>query len=359
MITLKRWLRPVLFVLLLGLLLGRINGILEDKGIEYGYYSSSAQHRGFYQLKKRTADVLFLGSSHCYCAFAPQMFYDRHGIRSYNLGTSQQSAWLSYYWLKEALRSQHPSVVVLEAFYLTTAPGGTGDEASYRKALDGMKMLSPVKAEAVFDICGMNLDPKLTPESFYLTNLRYHNRWSSLGEEDFRENPDRVKLKGYVPIGEAKKEENFTALTASDLEGAEPVKIEERVITYLDRMRALCDEEGITLLLVKSPTTHWSAGEHLAVSSWAQEAGVPFIDYNLEDTYAALGYDFPEDSYDYGHANIRGAAKIADALGQELLTAYGVSAAADPQWEDTAPYFAGLTEELEAQSSQPESSGSE
>ena len=63
----------------------------------------------FYRMEKNSIDVLFLGSSYCMSTFSPQEIYNQYGLRSYNLGTQQQSLLVSYYWLKEALRYQHPS----------------------------------------------------------------------------------------------------------------------------------------------------------------------------------------------------------------------------------------------------------
>ena len=107
-------LKCLIFCLLAVLMVHGINRVLKIKGQEYGVYSPYAQYGGFYEMEKNTVDVLFLGSSHCYCGFSPQEFYDRCGIRSYNLGSSRQSTWLSYYWLREALKTQTPQAVVMD-----------------------------------------------------------------------------------------------------------------------------------------------------------------------------------------------------------------------------------------------------
>ena len=112
-----RVLKTVVFCMLVAAIVVRTSSILRLKGKEYLAYYFSEQYREFYNMEKDTVDVLFLGTSHSYCGFSPQDFYDLHGIRSYNLGSSRQGIWLSYYWLKEALKTQKPKIVVKEVHY--------------------------------------------------------------------------------------------------------------------------------------------------------------------------------------------------------------------------------------------------
>lgn len=331
-------LRSFLFCLLLFIIVQRVNTIQQIKGIESGSYNPRSQYAGFYEMKKNTVDVLFLGSSHCYCAFSPQEFYDSCGIRSYNLGSSQQSVWLSYYWLKEALRYQKPSVVVLETFFITTNDGTGGDEPSVRKALDYMRP-SPVKAEAALALSRLSEDVKA--ESFLLTNQRFHARRSDLTFMDFESKTfSRMEdAKGYCALGNGSNAEEFTPLseTASeDLTSAE-LSLYPATEEYLEKIRDLCAKNEITLLFVKTPTTHWSAAEHGQVDAFARANNIPFIDYNTESNYDLLGYSFTQDSYDYGHPNIHGSKKIASALGTVLRQYAKNTDLQDAQWENSRP----------------------
>ena len=325
----------ILFVLLLFVILHRVDEIQKIKGIESGSYNPRSQYSGFYKMDKNTVDVLFLGSSHCYCAFSPQEFYDSCGIRSYNLGSSQQSIWISYFWLKEALRYQKPSAVVLETFFITTNDGTGGNEPSVRKALDYMRP-SPVKAEAALAVS--RLKEEIRPESFLLTNLRFHARYSDLTFQDFgRESFSRTEAaKGYCALGNGSNTEEFTPLSDHAYEG-ESLSLPPETVSYLEKIRDLCRENGIVLLFVKTPSTHWSAAEHAWVETFARENDIPFIDYNTESNYALLGYAFTQDSYDYGHPNIYGAKKIASALGKVLKLYLKDPGPEDAQWEKSRP----------------------
>ena len=146
-------LRCILFLFLLIVSLGLINQALLPKFTDESNPSwpMTSSYFQFYKMERDSVDVLFLGSSVVENAFDPQTIYDEYGIRSYNLGSEQQSAFLSYYWLKEALRSQSPQAVVLDSHFLYTMHPGSAintEDAFIRKCLDPMR-LSPVKMEAV------------------------------------------------------------------------------------------------------------------------------------------------------------------------------------------------------------------
>ena len=182
----KKFLLAVVFLCTLFSCLYYINWLMKPK-----YYScnsrwpSTETYNGFYNMKKNTIDVLFLGSSVAVNNFCPQKIYNDYGIRSYNLGSEQQSIILSYFWLKEALRYQKPKVVVLEGRFLWNwhpeSPLNT-TEGLTRKCIDPMR-LSLLKMEAINAIC--EIDRKQTIISYYLNNFRFHTRWKYLGENDF------------------------------------------------------------------------------------------------------------------------------------------------------------------------------
>lgn len=70
----------------------------------------------FYGLEEDVADVLFCGSSHCYCSVNPAILWGQHGIAGYNLGISGQDFAGTYHGIREALKTQHPRVICLEMY---------------------------------------------------------------------------------------------------------------------------------------------------------------------------------------------------------------------------------------------------
>lgn len=315
---------------------------------------STVTFSNFYELEDDSVDVLFLGSSHARSSFIPQALYDEYGITSYNLSSSSQSLILSYYWLEEALQSQDPQVVVLDTFKLFQEGSAAlnCEESAIWKAMDGMHWGS-VKWEAVQAICEEDETQSLV--SYLLPNLRYHDRWKELDSGDFLsdEMSEAGELKGYVAYyAYGTNDEDYSPIVEDGSE--EAAEMAPLMLEYLDKIVELCDERGIRLVLVKTPTTLQSAGEHEAVAAYAEEHGLDFYDFNEQSIYEELGYDFNADNYDAGHANLLGALKMTDYLGGILQDEFGISAHEDAGWEDSrafedmqADYWLAAEEDLD------------
>ena len=83
-----------------------------------GSYTRLTLHE-FYQVsdKGEKIDTLFLGSSHCFRAYDPQLFTELTGKTAFNLGSSSQNYDTSYYLLREAARYQELKTVYLDMHY--------------------------------------------------------------------------------------------------------------------------------------------------------------------------------------------------------------------------------------------------
>lgn len=332
--TWKNIIKSVVFVLLLCLILGEVNRVLMIKAVEYRRYSSYSQYKNFYEMDRDTIDVLFAGSSHSYCSFSPQDFYNQYGIRSFNLGSSRQDVLLSYYWLKEALRYQKPKAVVLETFYIFR----DGGEPFARRALDYMKW-SDVKREAID--AAHDKYPEITPKSFYLPNIRFHERWKEVGEDDFyyRSLAESYELKGYSAIGVKYGKEDYQPFS---LNTEEKTEISENARQYLDKIVELCRDNQIGLVFISNPALDWSVQEHNAVSEYTKQQGIAYYDFNTKELYEDLGYHFSEDNGDAGHSNIWGTEKITKAVGKILQQSFQVEDREDEQWERSKPYYENI-----------------
>ena len=209
----------ILTVLVTAVVLAFLMGeVTRPKFYNDDYWPQDVTYQSFYKMEKDTVDVLFLGSSHTISAFSPQELYDTAGIRSFNLGSEEQSLLISYYWLKEALRLHHPKAVVLDTilcFSRFETPYNSS-EPSIRKSLDPMKW-SSVKLEAVSAI--HRLDAEQTLASYVFPVIRYHSRWRDLVPNDFRLWPaQRTDLKGYAVLSEDYNGEDYEPITNTDAE---------------------------------------------------------------------------------------------------------------------------------------------
>ena len=73
--------------------------------------------REFYSLEKNSLDMVFLGSSHSYCTFDPDIFDKEFNISSYQMGMPLQHIDSTYFTLLEVLNYQKPKVCVMEVYW--------------------------------------------------------------------------------------------------------------------------------------------------------------------------------------------------------------------------------------------------
>ncbi len=328
--------RSILFISILLVSLFGINEILLPKyTLRNSSWPTTSTYKGFYKMKKDTIDVLFIGSSTVVNAFIPQEIYNEYGIRSYNLGSEQQSLFLSYYWLKEALRYQTPSVIVLDTRFLYNVhpefPINTS-EGLTRKCLDPMRF-SPVKREAVHEICA--LDPEQSELSYYLTNLRYHDRWSSLTAADFDTSYAEAPLKGYGPIM-GLGPESYDPFTEQDPDAW--MEYPEMMMEYLQKITDLCREEGIRLVLVSLPGNEMDDAANNVHKAFAKENSIDYYNLCSKQYYEEIGAVLPEENA-VGHENVRGAVKTSRFIGRLLRDVYHVPSVKDDQYEETKDFY--------------------
>lgn len=318
--------------------LGVNKTLVAKKFIDQGWPETTTASE-FYKLEKNSVDVLFLGSSHAVSSFIPQELYNRYGITSYNLGTEQQSIVISYYWLKEALQTQNPEVVILDTYvlfpYQENEPLNSA-EAAIRLAMDFMKW-GKVKCEAVRDIC--RLDKEQSVLSYYLTNIRYHTRWKSLVPQDFLygEYVKMPGLMGYSTASHGAVSDTYKPLEpGSSDDKAEMVPLMKE---YLEKIIDLCRQRKIELILVKTPTTLETIQKYNTLNSMYKSHHVPFYDFNEASLYEKTGFSFVDDMVDDGHLGLSGGQKITNYLGEILQTKYKMQPHQSETWEKTREIY--------------------
>ncbi len=317
----------LLFTIIVSTCIFTINHIMMPKYYYNNDWPVTNTYSEFYNLDKNTVDVLFLGTSHAVSSFNPQVIYDEYGIRSYNLGSEQQSIVVSYYWLEEALKYQSPKVVVFDTYSLHKYIDAYSynklncSEMAIRKAIDNMKF-SKVKIAAVKDICA--LDSSQDMLSYYLTNIRYHSRWTRLDENDFiaSEMNKHGGIKGYSAFGGIMKDADTIVFSEADVTSAESEPMIDIAEEYLAKMQRLCEDNDAKLILVKIPSGE-SKEKHKATKDYAEAHGLSFYDFNEVNLYNEIGYNVETDKYN--HPSYLGAEKISKYIGSLLLNQYGIT----------------------------------
>ena len=274
-------------------------------------------------------DLLILGNCESYESISPMTLWEEYGITSYIRGNPNQLISQSYYMLMDALERETPKVVLINIQAMMTESQDT--EEYNRMTFDGMAW-GRNKWEAIREDAmeGEKIAEYLFPI------LRYHSRWSSLRLEDFlyafREKP-LTSFQGYYLRADVRPAGEFPAERRR-----EDYRFPEKNFAYLERIREVCEERGIPLVLMKAPSLYpqWVPPYEEQIAEYAGVHGLMYCNFlNLTEE---IGLDMSRDTYDEGlHLNVYGAEKLSVYLGRLLKETYGL---ADHRGEaETAAYY--------------------
>ncbi len=271
-------------------------------------------------------DTLFLGSSHCYRAYDPELYEELTGRTAYNLGSSSQNYDTSYYLLREAARLYDLKTVYLDMYYKFLFMDSEDRDL--------------VQANIISDY----MRPSLNKLSFLLTTTEaknYTNRffpfrrsWQELGDFAYvRENlakkqaesyrkyePVTVEADQYAGRGFVWSDARLDvdAITWWDNFGkvADDMQLDTTYpVSYIEKIVSFCREHDIRLVFVTAPSLNQYLeaigpyeSAHAYVQKLAERFGVEYLDFNLAKTeYLELTAD---DYIDVDHLNGTGAEKL-------------------------------------------------
>ena len=290
--------------LLQRLLMPKYMGDIVEGALISEYYKETTDH-----------DVVFIGDCEVYENFSPITMWEDYGITSYIRGSAQQLIWQSYYLLEETLEYEKPEVVVFNV--LSMKYDTPQKEAYNRMTLDGMKW----SKSKVDDIRASMMEGEKFAD-YVFPSLRYHSRWQELTSDDFKYLFTRrpVSQSGYYMRIDVKPAQTFP----------KPKKLAnyefgENSWKYLEKMRKLCEEKGIQLILVKAPSLYpaWYDEWEDQIEEYAKTYELPY--YNFLELTDEVGIDFTKDTYDGGlHLNLSGAEKMGAYFGKILREEFQV-----------------------------------
>ena len=301
-------------ILIFGMVFNITTRIFKMKQLEEPW-EMTKKVEGIKNEEKDSIDVMYFGSSHMYTSINPVIVWEERGIPSYILATQKQPFWISYYYMKEALKYQKPKVVVLD-IYRSDFLEEYEEESVNRSAIDLLDF-SYNKAQMIEASV-----PKEERVSYYVNLIKYHGRWKELTQEDFdwsyltKQDP----LKGYVclyPTTPIYKRQNLEGIS-------EITSMSDKTKEYLMKIIDLSRKEDFKLVFYKAPSnaTKQQKTYYNAVEAIAKENNIHFIDYNM--LYEEIGIDLNEDFYDFNHVNLLGAKKVSKHFSNYLAEEFNL-----------------------------------
>lgn len=355
-----------IFLLIGFMIWGILSCIVRPKWYYPNKESSEAPARtisGFYNLDENTLDCIILGKSNVSEGLYVDRIYEKNGICCYDLGTCDQPLEVSYYLLEEALKTQHPKVVVLDVggvFKKEVSP------EMWRTVMDEFKF-SKTKLDLIIEYKQHFNNEEYSTLVSKL--LRYHDRWKFLTREDFI--PKQFVNRHYFTngtwirstIGNAVEPskvndvatqllkldtlliEKYTGgdiVETSTLENQQPLydyQIYEENKKWIEKINNLCSSKNVEFLLTKIPclcypqdySSAWTYDKYVDIKNYCNECGYNYFDILYD---GEMDIDILTDFADEGrHFNLIGGEKASDLLGDFLIATYNINENRNERWD--------------------------
>lgn len=339
----KKICKTIVFVVLFVAVLLGLTKIFTAKFIDNNCQSYTAAQ--LYEQPENSIEVVFSGSSQMVFGISSMKLYDDYGISAYGTGSPNQAILCSLAWLREINKTQDIKVAVLDASQLFERVG----ESDYRQTLDTMKLSSNkidivqqhiAETERLLaeegDQAGVEESDSLL--SYIFPIIKYHTRWEELTKSDFtfstEDSPMFMGTRMADYVTSFSDYENWMAdeseMSEEDLTMAQYQK--DGLLKY----KEYCDENGIEMLLIKTPKSDWTETKDRKTQELADELGIPYINYSSKKQCEELGIDFHSDFKDSEHQNVRGMDKMADAVGAYLHEHYDLTDFRESNLKDEA-----------------------
>ena len=273
------------------------------------------QMQSYYKQIDNTVDVLFLGSSKIYCQIDTGILWDEHGIASFDLGGAEAPPWNSYYFLKEALKTQKPKLIIYDASII-----GYRHDVLYQPEVWSMTNNYGMHWN-LNRIMQLRIN---TEQDFLFKRLLFplatmHSRYKELSKLDFVDENNSINYKGfdYRNTTEVFETPDVSTMTESFV-------IDEKHEKYLRAIIELSKENNIPLVVMVTPyvLTPEEQGHFNYVEDICMEEGITYIDFNK--MYDELSIDFSTDMAEKVHLNFSGTKKLTEYLGNYIVNNYDI-----------------------------------
>ncbi len=307
--TISNTVRFTAFILLALLMLAGLNHLFlyRDKSI----WSTDVRMKTYQELPENSIDILFLGSSNIMSGINPVQLWEETGIQSYNYCSRAQSFAFSYGYLTDALKTQSPECVVLDAYSVLLDKSSNGIiDTDFHFGIN-MDNLSPASRTELLKTF-VKREEQLLYLFPLLKNHNYYQTWEHVEDET-----DQIFL-GFCPADLTEPYE-----TPAYTDATRPMDEIDRI--YLEKIIRLCQEKEIDLFVIKTPVV-CSDSYHSVLNDVKQMCSDLQVDYyDMSEDARDWGFDYSSDMMNEYHVNQNGARKVTARLGRILTEQYGGS----------------------------------
>ena len=241
--------------------------------------------------------MVFLGSSHSYCTFDPDIFDKEFNISSYQMGMPLQHIDSTYFTLLEVLNYQKPKVCVMEVYW-----DMLDDEFDLKQAGMLFQVLKNKELEKKYIEDVFPLGEKI---KYNVNIFKYQQDYFAFKNKELKDNikekfgvldkvsekqqgKEEYRSKGYTFCNYNMLPDEFNKTNQFRKFDGKNWVFEKAQKKYLQKIVDKCKENHIKLIFVTAPIANISMTYiknydiiHSAVEKFAEENDIPYLDYNI------------------------------------------------------------------------------
>ena len=296
--------RVAAFIVIFVVLLEAVSLHFFSEDVATRYSNRMKDAYSFTNEKSGSLQIISVGNSDLYSGITPLELWRRHGWTSSVCASPNQTLQDSIAIMKTVFQTHKPKIVIIETdmFY---------DHGLRKKR----KVKNSDKMAYYFD----KWDPEFVDAAMQsmFPIFKFHNYWK--GGKTRKNMP--FNLHGYKYNEKVRPLKKYNYMKPTDK--LDPIKriTEEQV----DRLIALCKENGADVLLMELPSINsWNYERHNAVQSFADKRGLRFLDMNMDLDDIGINWKNCFRDISGSHLNYRGAVAATRYLGIYLANHYAL-----------------------------------
>lgn len=280
---------------------------------------NARRFQDFYNTPKNTIDMIFVGSSHSYTTFDPEIFDSRLNINTYQMGMPNQTGDGTYYTVMEILNYQKPRFLVMELYWDVLKNDFDLKQVDYLfKVLDNEEL----KKNYINTWFPLNervkyyLKPVRYQQEFlqYTNNelLKYIEKNQGLKKTIVQfEGEEYYRSKGFIYCDYVMSEEDRQKRLNGMPFDAKRWEFSSLQKKSVENIAKLCKENEIQLIFVTAPISNVNFSKtndydilYNKMSQFANSLDVKYLDFNIINREENMFSD--ENFRDGGHLNFSG-----------------------------------------------------
>lgn len=282
--------------------------------IPYDVRNAMCSIDAFHALEEDSVEVISFGSSHAWNGVDPAVMYRDYGVAAYNYACVWQSINTTALFVKDALKTQSPQVLLVETFNAWTPleyvnPNG---EIYYTRAIE----TDEHKWDYLRQCLGQDrIDRYL---SYFVPLFGLHDNWPNLDLANLAALP----VEKYHRTLGMDPQERVKPVQILDYWEFDSAPMSPSGLACLDQIVEAAYEKGAEVVFFTLP---YEGVYHYvdAMQEYADMNGCYYL--NFFELFEDAGLDAETDFADGGHLNTQGAAKVSAYLAEFLVDYYDLT----------------------------------